>query len=108
LDTEYYLDRGHARFHCYGNKKKKNAKTPEDISTHCVSLVRNTTSTYLQDEEVVVDVDVNPSTLDGKIPNSEMMHKYPLKVYGSPWSPEFCDWVSKLISLVSLICLYRS
>ena len=81
MDKPYYVDRGHARFHSFGKSKK----TPEDISDHCIGLVRNSSSVYLQDENTVIDV---------KKTSQEMEDEYfPLRVYGSPWSPEFCDWV---------------
>jgi hypothetical protein len=82
LDTDYYIDRGHKRFHSIG----KSTRTAAEISQDSVNTVRSSLSTYLQDESTVIDVS------SGVDECSDDVHQF--HVYGSPYSAEFCDWVS--------------
>jgi hypothetical protein len=93
LDTRYYVDRGHARFHSHG----KSTKTAEEISSICVNLVRTCASTYLEDESVEVSVSRS----------SEASGVFPLHIYGSPWSPEFCDWVCMYVCCLFIVYLKK-
>ena len=103
LDTAYYIDRGHARFHSFGKKSSKSL-TPAAICAHCIDLVRNSTSTYLEDEAVVVNVNVRTTSTQEEASAKELPSTvYPLRIYGSPWTPEFCDWVCDITISINII-----
>lgn len=78
LHTDYYVKRGAVRFHA---RLLKQIDTTQ-YSLECRKIVlENTNTTYLEDTECVLGT---PTVPLGPYP--------PIKCYGSPWSPEFCDW----------------
>ena len=92
LDSKYYSDRGHSRFHSFG----KSTRSPEEISMDSVNMVRTSSSMYLQDETTVLNVvDGTQKAGEEVVESGEMLSFHPpVNVFGSPWSSEFCDWVS--------------
>jgi len=84
LDTKYYADRGHQRFHSLG----KSTRSPAEISADSVNIVRSATSTYLQDESAMLNI----SSVEGGDGDKDGSSSHSIKVFGSPWSSEFCDW----------------
>lgn len=80
IDINYYLDRGATRFH----RETRNMSL-DDIKNYSLKcrevLLTSSSSIYLEDSECqfTVHSDLN-----------ESIHS--VRVYGSPWQPEFCDW----------------
>ena len=125
IDTEYYIDRGCARFH--PKLVKDGVVDIAEYSEKCRQLVLTAKSTYLEDSSVYLSPVLNESrsaqlvqslglptntdiaveagvsdsinvATDISTTNASSIPSNPnaIHVYGSPWQPEFCDWAFNL------------
>jgi len=81
LHPSYYEAIGRARFHRGISKPYSPKKIREMVNSKC---------TYLEDEYAILKFgnDLDAGNASGK--------RNELRVYGSPWQPEFCDWAFNL------------
>ena len=78
IETDYFVEYGAKRFF---SRMKRSGDNILDYSLLCRSLLKqSSTCTYLEDSSTIVQSNDNP----------------PIKVYGSPWQPEFCHWAFNL------------
>jgi hypothetical protein len=85
VETEYYVRTGAQSFHF---KQMKDASfDATKYSEECREIINAPGATYLEDSSCVVEFPSTATTESTTQPNS---HSF--SFYGSPWSPEFCDW----------------
>ncbi len=81
VDKEYYVDRGHRRFH-----PRLVKSDPAEYSQKCRDALINSNCNYLEDSST----ELSQSEF---IQDSAEAERYgPFKVYGSPYSSFFLDW----------------
>jgi predicted phosphodiesterase len=80
IDTDYYVARGAMRFH--SKFFRDNNIDPLTYSQHCRNLLfSGSSSTYLENSSTVIGGEDDETSVS---------------IYGSPYSPEFCDWAFNL------------
>lgn len=99
LHEDYYTRRGGERFH--GSLLRKSNQTALEYSQKCRMLISNFKyGTYLEDSGTILKGILYIQLLKLKALTSYLdpeSNFEPITVYGSPWQPEFCDWVRKYL-----------
>ncbi len=84
VDKEYYVDRGHSRFH-----PRLVRSDPAEYSQKCRDTLIHPNCNYLEDSATeLLPIEFIKDASDA----SEVAKFDPIKVYGSPYSSFFLDW----------------
>lgn len=125
LDTAYYVKSGYQRFHARARAFKDGRTDPLVYSQQCREVFTSRTqSCYLEDSSIYLTTEIKAEletvsktcaeevgveTCSGEgqtvrspsqvrlVPEAHtVVGKANIRIYGSPWQPEFCDWAFNL------------